>query len=432
LGRFSLHVAVRSANERIFAGRKATYLQTVLRQNASRIFLDILLKPTEMDVMTTTGPSTAILQSTAMPIEATDLRVSLWRTQEGSEVAREPILASDFSDLLAELWRDHWLRAGHPDVPLRDLSSQLTTTLVAGSSHRCQQLTCTATDPEGRTRSMELPSETFADVATRLSQRLLAAGTLQLEDVYYYEVILERTLHPPQGFDGPPMTVTTRHTPLRYLSVPIKRLLARAKPVGTIDERAFPVFFTADALSTARRLAHRGAAHRPAIETGGVLLGPLCSCPETGEFYAVVCAVLEAKDADGSAFSLSYTGKTWARIQAVLRALQSRPESRAQRLLGQVHGHNLMPANACHECPKVKQCKLTSVFVSSDDRHWSRAVFQRQPWHLCQIFGFNARGEYVHALFTQQGNRLRERGFYVLSGFNAATDGAVPLPSVQA
>jgi hypothetical protein len=33
-GRFSLHVAVRSANERIFAERKATYLPTVERQNA--------------------------------------------------------------------------------------------------------------------------------------------------------------------------------------------------------------------------------------------------------------------------------------------------------------------------------------------------------------------------------------------------------------
>ena len=32
--RISLHVAVRSANERIFAERKATYLPTVKRQNA--------------------------------------------------------------------------------------------------------------------------------------------------------------------------------------------------------------------------------------------------------------------------------------------------------------------------------------------------------------------------------------------------------------
>jgi hypothetical protein len=33
-GRFSLHVAVRSANERIFAERKVTYLATLWRQNA--------------------------------------------------------------------------------------------------------------------------------------------------------------------------------------------------------------------------------------------------------------------------------------------------------------------------------------------------------------------------------------------------------------
>ena len=36
-GRFSLYVAVRSANERIFAERKATYLRTMQRQSANGV-----------------------------------------------------------------------------------------------------------------------------------------------------------------------------------------------------------------------------------------------------------------------------------------------------------------------------------------------------------------------------------------------------------
>ena len=65
---------------------------------------------------------------------------------------------------------------------------------------------------------------------------------------------------------------------------------------------------------------------------------------------------------------------------------------------------------------------MTSVFVSLDDRTWSKAVFSKQPWHICHIFGLNARGEPVHALFSLKENRLLQRGFYLLPDFDPARE----------
>ena len=120
-------------------------------------------------------------------------------------------------------------------------------------------------------------------------------------------------------------------------------------------------------------------------------------------------------------FSLSYSGKSWARIQAVLRARQAQPATRAQRIVGQSHGHNFLPndgAPPCELCYKQELCARTSVFVSGDDRQWCRAVFHRQPWALCHIFGLNARHDQVDSLYGLSGGRLEERGFFVIDSFD--------------
>ena len=58
------------------------------------------------------------------------------------------------------------------------------------------------------------------------------------------------------------------------------------------------------------------------------------------------------------------------------------------------------------------------MFVSAGDQTWSRAVFARQPWKLCQIFGWNARRERVEGLFGLRDGRLLERGYYVIPDFD--------------
>lgn len=354
-----------------------------------------------------------------MRVRPADLTVVLRSEHGGPEIAREPVLDSDVADVYAQLWLDGWLRAGRPGVPYEALSFRITARLADGAGSKVEKLVFEATDAEGRSRSMRPTTHAFQHAATRASQALLGAEILRPEDPYFYEVAIRpRRPEREAGDCGLNFTVTARNVPLDYLTVPIGPLVKRAETVGKVDDRVMPVFYTADALRQAQRYARKGADDRPPTETGAVLVGPLCSCPETGELFVVLCDALEARDAEGSSLSLEYTGKTWARIQRVVRAKQSQPATRAYRIVGQAHGHNVLPGGSCEECEKAHECKLTSVFVSHDDRTWSQAVFAGQPWHVCHIFGLNARGEHVHALFSLRENRLEQRAFYVISDFD--------------
>ena len=379
--------------------------------------------------MATTTSETAPSRARTATVQATDLVVAVRRELEGPELAQEPVLAGDVSEIFAEVWREGWLRRGRPEMPYDALSSRITAHLADGSDSKCEKLIFEVADGQGRSRSVQPPTEAFQDVATRAAQALLAAEILKEDDAYLYEVKIRNRPPVPAENDGPRFSVRVKSTPLAYMKIPIKPLLDAADSIGTVDEETFPVFYTADALHRAQRFAQQGAAYDPPTETGGVLVGPLCSCPETGELFVVVCEVLEARDAEGSSLSLAYTGKTWARIQAVMRAKQARPDTRAYRIVGQVHGHNVMPGSKCKDCEKADKCKLTSVFVSHEDRTWSKAVFARQPWHLCHIFGLNARREAVHALFSLRENSLKRRGFYRLSQFDPGAAETQPVRS---
>jgi hypothetical protein len=45
-------------------------------------------------------------------------------------------------------------------------------------------------------------------------------------------------------------------------------------------------------------------------------------------------------------------------------------------------------------------------------------VFAGAPYALCHIFGFNARREQVHGLYSLYENCLTQRGFYVIPEFD--------------
>jgi hypothetical protein len=206
------------------------------------------------------------------------------------------------------------------------------------------------------------------------------------------------------------------------------------------DNDHFPVFYTEAAFALAERFSRKGATTVPARETGAVLAGSLCSCPETGEMFAVVCEALEARDTEQTSATLFYTSKSWQGIQEVMRARQAQPSGRSLRILGQAHGHNFLPSQdpLCTSCEDIAICQRTSVFVSADDSRWSRAVFHDQPWHLCHIFGLSARGEPAHGLFGLRSGSLVLRGFHVIPDFDPAVwpligqdqpMGKVPIPT---
>ena len=178
-----------------------------------------------------------------------------------------------------------------------------------------------------------------------------------------------------------------------------------------------PVFYTEEALAKAEACARRGADTN--VESGGALLGSLAACPETGEFFSIIHDVIEVQEADEQQFSLSYSSRSWARLQKIQDARQAAYPHRAERLMGQAHGHPFRPNDGkdCAECEKHATCTLTSAFVSPSDQKWHKGVFSRSPWALCHIFGLTARGEHVNQLFGLKDGRLQARGFYLLPDF---------------
>ncbi len=352
-----------------------------------------------------------------IPAGAT-LAVVLRADEGGPELTREAVSDADLLDAQSELWLAGYLRRGRPAVALDDLACRVLPLPGRGNGPRCLGFALEADGAGGEPARLEFGPHALGHVASRAARRLLESGTLKTGDTYYYEV--HAAARPPRAASSAAlagMKLSGRTPPPAYEEVELPPLLERARTVGELDERCCPVFYTEEAWARAERLARKGADSQPPIETGAVLIGPLCSCPRTGEFFAVVCEALEVSDAEEREFSLTYSGKSWARIQAVMKARQARPATRAHRILGQCHGHNFLPAGGappCEHCPTAKVCSRTSVFVSPDDRLWSRAVFSRQPWQLCHIFGLNARGEGVGSLFGLRDGQLLERGFHVI------------------
>jgi hypothetical protein len=366
--------------------------------------------------------TSTLLQQSAAGTESYRLTVVVRLQKDGPEAAREPVTDVDLNDAYSEIWFESCLRKGHADVTLDSLDIRLVPVWKHEGSLRCTGFALEATNPGGVTTRREFSLAALDQVSSRPVQRLLAAGAIQQGDSYFYELAAEsRAAVVEESPDGAPFQVVAKTTPLHWLKAPLPPLLARAQHVGTVDDDWYHVFYLRKAFEKAERFARKGAKQVPAVETGAVLVGVLCSCPQTGECFTVVLDALEVQDAQQSQFALSYTGPTWGRIQAVMRARQTEPATRGHRIVGQSHGHNFLPAGGappCELCAKVAVCSRTSVFVSADDRAWSRAVFHRQPWQLCSIHGLNARGQQVHSLFGLRDGRLLERGYHLLEDFD--------------
>jgi hypothetical protein len=342
--------------------------------------------------------------------------------EHGPEIAREPVTDADLVEIRSEAWLEGVLRKGHPEIGLDAADIELVPIFKKSTGGKMAGVALYVNLPEDEPQRCEFTIQAIGQPAERAALRLQLKGTLKLGDNYYYEITASRrpaTVAAASTAEEP-FTVTSKNPPLQYVTAPLPPLLAQAKTIGDVNDRMCHVFYTAEALSRAEKFARKGGLQNPPVETGDVLIGYLCSCPESGEFFVIVVDALEVQDAEQTKFSLNYSGKSWGRIQTIIRARQAQPATKAQRMVGQAHGHNFLPAEGappCEMCSKVAVCTRTSVFVSSDDRDWSRAVFARQPWQLCHIFGLNARKEEVHALYGVRDGRLQERGFHVIPGF---------------
>jgi hypothetical protein len=355
---------------------------------------------------------------------ASRFALSIRREKHGPETKRVPVPAADVRDFKQELLLKYALRRGMPGATLDDVTIEMSPVYDAkGSGSLCRGLRVVVVNSRGDTFRQDYNAYLFSDVATRAVTELIGDGVLTLEDTYHYELVIDESVgaSPDPASAGMSFGSGPTQEPLQYLTYELESLMSQAHPEGEPNSEHFPVFYTADAYQRAERFARRGADTHPPRETGAALIGSACSCPESGEFYVVITDALEATDAVEKKGSLSYTGKTWLSLQAILRSIQLQPETRTYRFLGQAHGHNFLPldgAPPCKMCSAVKVCSRTSVFVSIDDRAWTQAVFAGAPYALCHIFGLNARHEQVHGLYSLYENRLTQRGFYIIPEFD--------------
>lgn len=370
---------------------------------------------------------------TDLPTARSDRRGTAWRLEvalrlepDGPEVGREPVTDTDLMDVRGEVWLEGFLSRGRQDVPFDDVDLRLEP-IFSREGLSCTGYIAMVANPDLTDLHRRFSPRSLEHVATRAAERLVVEGLRRPDAPYYYEIKAAREpANPAVDVTGwrpsAPFTTETHVEPLSLLSTPIAPLRQQARPVDSPgdDDGRCRVFYTEAALAQAEKVARKGAACHPPVETGGVLVGPLCVCPDTGDLFMVVREIIEAADAEQTKFSLNYSGKTWAGIQTVIRARHRHPATCADRILGQAHGHNFVPfdgAEPCEACPTLAVCGRSSVFVSWDDLTWNRAVFRRQPWSLCHIFGLNARQEEVHGLFGLRDGRLLQRGFHVIPEF---------------
>jgi hypothetical protein len=212
--------------------------------------------------------------------------------------------------------------------------------------------------------------------------------------------------------------------PLLYRLVPLAPFLSASEEVDEGAGSLHTVIYTRSALLRAERASRRGVAANPPIETGALLIGSLCSCPDTGELFCLVEDAMEAHDAEGTLTSLTFSSRTWARIHAIIAARQRQSETRTQQLIGVTHGHNFKPCTpaACLKCPDVGRCShlASSAFLSLDDVRWMKSVFSGEPWSISHVFGLTGEGAPAEALYSGFAGWSVRRGYQVIPDDAAA------------
>ncbi|MHC4854560.1 MAG: hypothetical protein ACYTF5_21365 [Planctomycetota bacterium] len=364
----------------------------------------------------------------AVAADETRLVVDLRAERGGPVLATEPVRSGDLQEAVGEIWWRGYARRGAfaADVHAMEVSLQPVmreTAEVAGevagkADGKTDGKTAGNEDAEP-VNQRPCPGFVLSPVAQRGATELLRRGVLRETDTFYYEL---RAVGPaPSGPRPIQRSVSTKGTVLSrsrdtsFEVLPLAALMECSRPVGTTVPGDHQLFYTETALQRAESIARRGEQLEPAVESGGVLMGLLCWCPVAGDAFVVVVDALEAQDASQHEFSLSFSGKTWLRLQAVLRARRAQPGEGALRILGQTHGHPFSAGEPCAACPQTPDCPKHTALLSEDDRRWSRAVFAGQPWQVGHLWGINARGEPTANVYGLSGGRLEPRGYRVIA-----------------
>jgi len=341
-----------------------------------------------------------------------ELEIVIRLTKGGPIVATEPVLDSDLAEFETDTWWSQCLRRGDHDVDVEDLDFAITP-VRSSSGDAVIGFRVAFDTTDGCCREQLFARTRLEHVARRGARRLLADRTLAGTKEWVWE--LSSAAARPKLVA--PRRAMRRRAALHYRVQPLAPLTAVARQQGPAAyDGQTRVFVTDAALALAEQISRAGASRTPPVETGGVLVGCLCACPDSGDMFIVVDDVLEAQASEATTFSLSYSGRTWSRISAVMRARVAVPEFENHRILGSCHAHPFRPTTGglCDSCPSQATCDLDTAFLSEDDLLWCRAAFGGQPWQVHFVFGLDPRGQGVSAFFGRERGRLAARGFDVI------------------
>jgi hypothetical protein len=349
---------------------------------------------------------------------------------KGPVLATVPASRSDLTDCVGELWLESHLRAGHPEVPRDALSVRLlparrkgtTAKVDASGGMLCDGFILETDGPDGSAVRRVFIPDAMKLRALRVASRLIAEGVLEPEQTFRYRLRVDPSAEgeaPGAEPHAEGFVARESSPPLAYRRVPLAPFLERSASVDDGGDPLHRIVYLESALALAEAAARRGVAENPPIETGALLIGSLCSCPASGEFFCLVEDVLEAVDADGTATSLTFSSKTWARIHTIMKARGEHPETRLHRVIGNSHGHPFKPCTpeACKKCPDAGACAhlSSSAFLSIDDVRWMKSVFPGEPWSFCHVFGLSTEGEPTEALYSGFAGWMIRRGYHVIA-----------------
>jgi hypothetical protein len=334
-------------------------------------------------------------------------------------LARVPLEFADFQLARDETW---WagVRAGQlePDLARYQLRIQ------PGEDRdgRCAGYTVEITGDDRQYRC-HFPVVSMGDVAQRKVAELVSQEVMTPSQTYRYFL---RAV--PDGAEsaGQDEVHTAKSKVVMELpafeSASLSDFLAHSEPMVGVSEPPKPwsrpapeAFVTREVWDQGRKLAHLGGKN----ESAALFSGRLFRDTKSPEVFVLWDACLEAESAVEEEFSVTFTGKTWARAREMLNHRRKRIHPN-ELICGSVHRHPWYPGTdasgrrTCEACPELKYCDRTTAHPSAADFQWHRSVFVGQPWATLLIWGYNAREQEDFRLYGLYNASFQERTIRLL------------------
>lgn len=340
--------------------------------------------------------------------------ISVHEAQSGRSIGLVDLRTPHLLPLMAELWREEFLRRGRTTVGLDDLEFTLQTAPGPARADVSVVLTARPRGTPEVVTSKRFTKGAFTQLVIDFCAKKVSAGDLYPGQEVCFAVhgAASSPVELPALSPASRSTLPTRH----YHQFPARRMLpAVGEENSTTTRPDFTVIYTRHAFTQIERASRAGSMAQPPLETGCMLFGFACVSSDPADCYVVVTEALRIQAAKEQTFSLALTSESWSRVESYI----STRCSEGLQILGTGHGHPFDPSadgTQCRVCPKNVSCGLHTAFLSNDDRRFMQAVFPMHcfPMQLAHVFGQGATNDCRNTLFTVRDGQLQARPFSVI------------------